>query len=68
MSSWTPALRTILDMAWHARFPVTVLWGPQFVVVYNEAHVALIGDKHPAALGTPAAQVFPEIGTPSVRC
>ena len=43
-----------------SRFPITLLWGEQNVLVYNEAYVELIGDKHPAALGRPAAEVFPE--------
>ena len=42
------------------RFPVTLLWGPEFVLLYNEAFVDLIADKHPRALGTPARDVFPE--------
>jgi hypothetical protein len=41
-------------------FPVTLFWGPEFVMVYNEAYVKLIADKHPAALGAPARHVFPE--------
>jgi hypothetical protein len=45
----------------HTRFPVTLLWGPEFVLVYNAAYVELIADKHPAALGTQAARVFPEV-------
>jgi serine phosphatase RsbU (regulator of sigma subunit) len=40
---------------------VTLLWGPEFVMLYNDAYVQLIGDKHPAALGAPAQRVFPEI-------
>jgi hypothetical protein len=28
--------------------------------MYNEAFVALIGEKNPSALGQPAAEVFPE--------
>jgi len=27
------------------RFPITLLWGPEFVLVYNEAYVELIGDN-----------------------
>jgi hypothetical protein len=58
--AWTPALRNALDLALGTRFPVTLFWGPQFVLVYNEAYAGLIGDKHPAALGRPAREVFPE--------
>ncbi|GAA3259563.1 hypothetical protein GCM10010532_110950 [Dactylosporangium siamense] len=59
--AWTPTLHTVLDVALRTRFPVTLFWGPQFVLLYNDAYVQLIGDKHPAALGSPAATVFPEI-------
>lgn len=60
MSSWSPALRSAVDLALHTRFPVTLLWGPEFVLVYNEAYVPLIAEKHPAALGARARDVFPE--------
>ena len=43
------------------RFPVTLFWGAEFALVYNEAYVPLIGEKHPGALGTPAREVFPEV-------
>jgi serine phosphatase RsbU (regulator of sigma subunit) len=60
MSSWSPALRRSLDLTLHTRFPVTLFWGSEFALIYNEAFVSLIADKHPAALGTPAKRVFPE--------
>jgi serine phosphatase RsbU (regulator of sigma subunit) len=58
--TWTPTLRTALDVLLHSRFPITLMWGPEFVLVYNEAYVELIGDKHPSALGSPSRDVFPE--------
>ncbi len=61
VSSWSPALRGALDLLLRSRNPVTLLWGPTFVLLYNEAYVQIIGDKHPAALGAPARLVFPEI-------
>jgi serine phosphatase RsbU (regulator of sigma subunit) len=60
IESWSPALRNAADLALHTQFPVTLLWGPEFVLVYNEAYVPLIADKHPSALGRPAREVFPE--------
>ena len=60
IEAWSPALRNAVELALHTQFPVTLLWGPEFVLVYNEAYVALIADKHPAALGRPAREVFPE--------
>ncbi|WP_212823869.1 PP2C family protein-serine/threonine phosphatase [Polymorphospora rubra] len=61
VESWTPTLRATVDLALQTRFPVTLFWGPELVLVYNEAYVPMIGDKHPAALGTPASAVFSEI-------
>ena len=60
VTSWSEALLNAVDLMTHTRFPVTLLWGPEFVMVYNEAYVPLIADKHPKALGAPARDVFPE--------
>ncbi|GAB7044065.1 MULTISPECIES: PP2C family protein-serine/threonine phosphatase [Catenuloplanes] len=61
VSSWSPTLIATVRMALRTRFAVTLLWGPEYVLVYNEAYVQMIADKHPAALGRPARDVFPEI-------
>jgi hypothetical protein len=60
-ASWSPALDNAIELTLHTRFPVTLMWGPEFVLVYNEAYVQLIADKHPRALGRPSREVFPEI-------
>ncbi len=57
---WSPTLRGVFDRMMTTRFPVTLFWGPEFVLLYNEAYAPLIGDKHPAALGRRAIEVFPE--------
>jgi len=58
---WTPTLRQAVDLALNTRFAVTLFWGPDFIMIYNEAYASMIGDKHPAALGAPAAHVFSEV-------
>lgn len=60
VESWGPELRWSVDFTLSTRFPTTLLWGPEFVLVYNDAYVELIADKHPAALGQPAEKIFPE--------
>jgi hypothetical protein len=57
---WSPTLLGAVDLMLNTRFPVTLLWGPQFALLYNEAYAPLLGDKHPGALGRPARDVFPE--------
>lgn len=60
IETWGASLRNALDLALNTRFPVTLLWGPEFILVYNSAYVRLIAGKHPRALGRPAREVFPE--------
>ncbi len=60
VESWSPTLRNSVDLMLHSKFPMTLLWGPEFVMVYNDAYVEMIGDKHPAALGSTAQSVFGE--------
>jgi hypothetical protein len=59
-ASWSPALRSALDLALNTRFPVTLFWGPEFVLLYNEAYIPVLAEKHPDALGRRAVDVFPE--------
>jgi len=59
-AGWTPTLRTTVDMMLRSKFPMTLLWGPDRILLYNQAYTALIADKHPEALGRPAAEIFPE--------
>ncbi|MDQ1105265.1 PP2C family protein-serine/threonine phosphatase [Nocardioides zeae] len=57
---WTGTLRGALRTIVNSRFPAVLLWGEEFVLLYNEAYVELIADKHPDALGRTAQSVFPE--------
>ena len=60
-AGWGTPLRIALRLLLTTRFPATLFWGPDLVLLYNEAFVPLIEDKHPAALGSPGREVFPEI-------
>lgn len=58
---WPPALRCALDICLRAQFPIVIYWGPNFVQLYNDAAGAMFGARHPAALGRPAKQSWPEL-------
>ena len=60
VDGWSAALRNSVSVALNTRFPVTLFWGPEFVLVYNEAYVEMIADKHPLPWAVPRASVFPE--------
>jgi PAS domain S-box-containing protein len=36
------------------------MWGPEFILLYNDAYRPIPGPRHPAALGKPAKSVYPE--------
>ena len=61
MEAWPPSLRTALSICLESRFPILIWWGPEFVMLYNDAYAPLIGSKHPNALGQRGADCFPEI-------
>jgi hypothetical protein len=41
---------------------MVIHWGwPSLLVLYNDAFIPLIGDKHPSALGQPLFKTWPEL-------
>ncbi len=60
-AGWSAGIRAHVAAALASRFP-TVLWlGEELRLVYNDAYIPMLGDKHPAALGSPGAQVWWDI-------
>ena len=51
-SAWPHALRATVATLLASRYPMILTWGPAYTQLYNDGYAALIGDKHPAALGT----------------
>ncbi|MEP6790118.1 MAG: ATP-binding protein [Ramlibacter sp.] len=58
---WPAALRIAVSSVLDAQWPTIVLWGPQLVQVYNDAYRELLGPRHPAAMGQPTRQCWPEV-------
>lgn len=59
--TWSPALRTILDVTLANRFPVVFWWGPEFIQFYNDPYRTILGAKHPESLGASARDTWSEI-------
>ena len=56
--SWPGLLRLVVDLCLDSEFPVQISWGPDLLVLYNDAYIPLLGaEKHPWALGRPAREV-----------
>jgi diguanylate cyclase (GGDEF)-like protein/PAS domain S-box-containing protein len=58
--SWPQSLISVLSICLSTRFPIAVFWGPQFILLYNDAWIPLQGGRHPAALGKPAQEALAE--------
>jgi len=61
MESWPASLRVAVDLCLNNRFPMHVWWGPKLINIYNDAHVPVLGKRHPDALGQPARDVWAEV-------
>ncbi|HWW79731.1 MAG TPA: EAL domain-containing protein [Steroidobacteraceae bacterium] len=59
--TWPQSLVSTVSICLSTRFPIAVYWGPEYILLYNDAWIPLEGDRHPAALGRPVREVGPEI-------
>ncbi len=61
IEAWPQSLRSALSICTGSRFPIAIYWGPELVLLYNDAWSPIPGSKHPWALGRRAVDVWPEI-------
>jgi PAS domain S-box-containing protein len=61
IAAWPQSLRTTVTLMLNARQPMFILWGPQRIILYNDAYAGVLGARESAALGHPAAEIWPEI-------
>ena len=61
LDQWPQSLRTSVSTCLNSRFAILVWWGPDLVMLYNDAYREIIASKHPAALGSPGRDCWPEV-------
>jgi hypothetical protein len=61
IENWSPTLRMMVRFLLANRFPLLLWWGPQYVSIYNEAYIPVLGAKHPWGLGKPVSECWSEI-------
>ena len=59
--TWSPSLKLIVATMLASQFPMALRWGPQFVIIYNDGYLPILGAKHPEALGARFREVWPEV-------
>ena len=57
---WPQSLRTALSICLNSRFPIVIWWGRDLILLYNDSWHPIVGKKHPAMLGHPGHEHFPE--------
>jgi len=58
---WPQSLKTCIRIILTSRQAMFVWWGDGLINLYNDAYKAIVGGKHPEALGQPAHVVWREI-------
>src|ERR1700750_3024069 len=58
---WSPSLKLIVATMMASQFPMALRWGPEFVIIYNDGYLPILGEKHPEALGARFREVWPEV-------
>ncbi|MET3665225.1 PAS domain-containing protein [Caulobacter sp. 1776] len=64
--TWSPALRLATDMILATNFPMALRWGPELVLIYNDAYAPALDVHHPQALGVLLKDTPPDFQT-SIR-
>src|SRR5215831_12625747 len=58
---WSPSLKWAVELVLASGFPMSVRWGPDLIMIYNDAYAPLLAERHPDVLGKPLREVWPEI-------
>lgn len=58
---WRPELTSILQIVMDARIPMFMLWGPEQIILYNDACAALYGSQHPHTFARPFKETLGDL-------
>ena len=61
VAGWPQSLRTAVSLCLNSGFATGIFWGPDLILLYNDGCRRMIAGKHPAALGHPGREGWPDI-------
>jgi PAS domain S-box-containing protein len=61
IGEWPSSLQDAVSLCLRSRFQLAIYWGPEFILLYNDAERDVLGALHPHALGRPAAEILADI-------
>src|SRR5260370_32424221 len=64
--TWPQSLRLSVALILASGFPMAIRWGPELVLIYNDAYRPILCDNHPEELARSLREVwrepYPELG------
>jgi signal transduction histidine kinase len=62
METWPNSLKTTLNLCLNSPTPMLISWGPELIMLYNEAYSAFVDDSNPSiAIGKPTKVFWSDI-------
>jgi PAS domain S-box-containing protein len=61
IESWSLALLTMVRIMLSNRFPILLWWGSEYITMYNDPYIPVLGEKHPMALGQAGSECWKDI-------
>ena len=61
VDGWPQNLRSCVGMMLPSSASICLFWGPEYVILYNDAYSPVLGTKHPGMLGEPGSRAWSEI-------
>ena len=58
---WPQSLRTTVDTLLRSPVPMVLLWGPDGLMIYNDAYSVFAGGRHPRLLGSKVLEGWPGV-------
>src|SRR3954453_8906483 len=60
IETWPQSLRSVVDVCLDCCFAFHLFYGPELTQIYNDAFAEFAGPLHPAALGKPVYETWPD--------
>ena len=60
VDAWSNPLRQAVRLILTSRMPMAIWWAADRITLHNDSYAHLVGNKHPAGLGRPAAEAWAE--------
>ena len=61
LSHWPPSLATTVRLMLNSRYPMFLWWGKELTNLYNDGYIAVLGARHPDALGKSGREIWSDI-------